>query len=128
VNAALRYRVPAIAALLALAVVLLTPAGPGRVVAALYLSFAAPGLALAPVLGFRGELWWFLSGVVAISFAVDVIVAEAVLYAVGFHWHPCAVALVCITCLGSLFNPRPSRAVRRLALPASPEEAAISRD
>lgn len=124
-----RFRAPAIAALIALAVVLLTPPGPGRVIAALYLFFVAPGLALAPVLGFRGEVWWLLTGVIAISFAVDVLVAQAVLSTVGFYWRPCAVVLVAITCFGSVLSPRSPGLARRLRPSAAGREgAAISRD
>jgi hypothetical protein len=133
VTAALRFRIPAIAALIALVVVLFTPPEPGRVVAAFYLSFVAPGLVLAPLFGFRPETarlltWWFLTGVIAISFSVDVLIAQVELYTVGFYWRPCAVALVCVTCLASLVSPSSSRGVRFSPIGAAKPDGAASDD
>jgi hypothetical protein len=133
VTAVLRFRIPAIAALIALVVVLWTPPEPGRVVAALYLSFVAPGLALAPVLGFRAETarfltWWFLGGVIAISFSVSVLIAQAELYTVGFFWRPCAVALVCVTCAGSLFDPISSGGIQLRRVGRANQEDTASGD
>jgi hypothetical protein len=82
-----------------------------RVIAAVFLFGAAPGLGWTPVLGLDRDVLLAATTVLLISLAADVLVAEAVMTLDRLRWEPCAVALLVLSAVGadlSLF-----RALRR---------------
>lgn len=72
-----------------------------RLVAALFLFTAAPGLAWAPVLRVDRGALVSMTCVVLISIAADVVVAQTLAALVGLAWGPCAAALVALTVVGA---------------------------
>lgn len=62
-----------------------------------------PGLALVPLVRLEDALLKAIL-VVLVSIATDICVAQAVTYASGFSWRPCAIALLGICVFGALLQ------------------------
>ncbi len=85
--------------LLSAALVFGFPPGPARIAAASFIVALGPGLGIVPLCRVHDHV---VNAVLVpmCSIAVNVLVAQVVMYVRGFTWRPCAVIVVIITLIG----------------------------